>query len=190
MWKLIARRTLLASSVFLSVFLGYLLLRNADSVPISHSVAQESIDQADAKLSEFTFTHSKGDTVQWQVQAKQARVFDQEKRALLHEVALTFYGGGGEEVTVRGEEGTLDTASKNFMLVNSEAPVTVTTKSGYTIYTNHLAWTDRAKEIRTEDPVRIVGNGLEVRGIGLLGKMESEEFEILQDVHVDLVPAS
>lgn len=190
MWELIARRTLLALSVLLAAFLVYLLVRNADSVPTSQPVAQASIDQADAKLSEFTFTHSKGDVIQWQVQAKQARVFEQEKRALLQDVALTFYSGGGEQVTVHGEEGTLDTGSKNFMLMNRETPVIVTTRSGYTIYTNHLVWTDHAKEIRTEDPVRIVGNGLEVQGTGLLGKMESEEFEILQDVHVDLVPAS
>jgi lipopolysaccharide export system protein LptC len=148
------------------------------------------LEQADAKLSEFIFTQSKGDVVQWQVQAKQARVYEQEQQALLHDVALTFYGGDGEEVTVHGDEGTLDTASKNFMLSNREVPIIVTTRSGYTIYTNHLVWTDKAKEIHTEDPVRIVGHGLEIRGLGLLGRMESEEFEVLRDVHVDLVPAS
>jgi lipopolysaccharide export system protein LptC len=139
---------------------------------------------------EFTFTQSKGDVVQWQVQAKQARIFEQEQRALLHDVILTFYEGESEEVTVYGDEGTLNTASKDFALANREVPVTVTTRSGYTIYTNHLVWTDKSKEIRTEDPVRIVGNGLEIRGLGLLGRMESEEFEVLHDVHVDLVPAS
>jgi lipopolysaccharide export system protein LptC len=91
---------------------------------------------------------------------------------------------------VHGEEGTLDTATKNFRLVNRRAPIVVETKSGYTIYTNHLVWMDQAREIRTEDPVRMVGHGLEVKGQGLLGRMESEEFEVLQDVHVDLAPSS
>lgn len=190
MWEIIARRILFTSSVLLAGFLGYLLIRNADSVPTGRSVIPEAIEQADAKLSEFTFRQSKGDTVQWQVQAKQARVFEQEQRAFLQEVALTFYGGEGEEVTVYGDEGTLDTASKDFALSNRDVPVTVTTRSGYTIYTNHLVWMDKSREIRTEDPVRIVGHGLEIRGLGLLGKMESEEFEVLHDVHVDLIPAS
>mgnify|MGYP002400784843 CR=1 FL=1 len=190
MWKLIARRTLLAASALLAVFLGYLLVRNADSVSTSQPTVPEHMEKADAKLSEFTFTQSKGDVVQWQVQAKQAQVFDQEQRALLHDVSLTFYGGGGEEVKVYGDEGTFDTASKNFALSHREAPVTVITRSGYTIYTNHLMWTDKSKEIRTDDPVRIVGPGLEIRGLGLLGKMNSEEFEVLHNVHVDLVPAS
>lgn len=190
MWALVVRRAFLALSVLLATFLGYLLFRNADSVPSSRPIAPESIEQADAKILDFIFTQSKGDVVQWQVQAKQARLFEQDKRAVLHDVTLTFYGGGGDEMTVQGDEGTLDTATKNFRLVNREDPIVVETRSGYTIYTNHLVWTDEAKEIRTTDPVRIVGHGLEVRGQGLLGRMKSEEFEVLQDVHVDLGPPS
>lgn len=190
MWELVARRTLLTLSVLLATFLGYLLFRNADSVPSSRPLAPESIEQADAKIEEFIFTQSKGDVVQWQVQAKQARLFEQDKRAVLRDVAFTFYGTGGDEMTVHGEEGTLDTATKNFRLVNRQTPIVVETRSGYTIYTNHLVWMDQAREIRTDDPVRMVGHGLEVKGQGLLGRMESEEFEVLQNVRVDLAPAS
>lgn len=186
MWQLITRRVLLTLSVLLAAFLGSLLFRNADSTQSSRPIAPESMEQADAKILEFIFTQSKGDVVQWQVQAKQARLFEQDKRAVLRDVALTFYGAGGDQVTVHGEEGTLDTATKNFRLANRQTPIVVETRSGYTIYTNHLVWTDEAREIRTEDPVRMVGHGLEVRGQGLLGRMESEEFEVLQDVHVDL----
>lgn len=190
MWERVARRALLALSVLLATFLGYLLFKNADSVPSSQPIAPESIEQADAKIMEFTFTQSQGDVVQWQVQAKQARLFEQDKRAVLRDVALTFYGAGGDEVTVYGEEGTLDTATKNFKLANRQTPIVVETTSGYTIYTNHIIWIDQVREIRTQDPVRMVGHGLEVRGQGLLGRLESEEFEILQDVHVDLAPSS
>ena len=190
MWELVARRTLLALSVMLAGFLGYLLFVNAESVPTSQSAAPGSIEQADAKISEFTFTQTKGDVIQWQVQAKYARLFEQEKRALLSMVDVTLYGVKGKELTVSGEEGTLDTATKNFVLTNRVNPLVVETGSGYTIYTNHLVWTDATKEIRTDDPVRIVGNGLAVTGRGLLGRMESEEFEVLEDVHVDISPAS
>lgn len=190
MWELIARRALLTVSVVLASFLGYLLLVNADSVPVNRTIPQGVVDQADAKLSEFTFTQSKGEMIQWQVQAKQARLFEQEKRAVLRDVAFTLYGAEGNEVTVRGDEGTFNTATKNFALANHDAPLVVETRSGYTIYTNHLMWTEKTKEIRTDDSVRIVGHGLEVNGRGLLGRMESEEFEILRDVHVDLSPRS
>lgn len=190
MWELIARRSLLTLSMLLAAFLGYLLFVNADSVPTSQSAPPGSIEQADAKISEFTFTQTKGDVVQWQVQAKHARLFEQEKRALLSVVDVTLYGTKGKELTVSGDEGTLDTSTKNFMLMNRVDPLVVETSSGYTIYTNHLVWTDASREIRTNDPVRIIGNGLTVSGRGLLGHLESEEFEVLEDVHVDVFSAS
>lgn len=190
MWELIARRALLTLSAVLASFLGYLLFINAESAPANRPIPQGAIDQADARLSKFIFTQSKGEVIQWQVQAKQAHLFEQEKRAVLQDVAVILYGAEGNEVTVHGDEGTLDTATKNFVLANHEEPLVVETKSGYTIYTNHLKWTEKTKEIRTDDSVRIVGHGLDVKGQGLLGRMESEEFEILRDVHVDLSPAS
>jgi lipopolysaccharide export system protein LptC len=190
MWELIARRTLLGLSVCLAAFLGYLLFVNRDSVPTSRPAPAGPIEQADAKISEFTFTQSKGDAIQWQVQARQARLFEREKRALLTGVDVTLFSVKGKELTLSCDEGTLDTATKNFVLVNRADPLVVEIGSGYTIYTNHLVWTDDAKEIRTDDRVRIVGHGLQVTGRGLLGRMESEEFQVLEDVHVDLSPAS
>src|SRR3712207_8628170 len=112
MLELIARRGLLALSLILGTFLTYLLFINSDLVPVSQSAATAGIEQADAKIAEFEFTQSKGDVVQWQVQAKYARLFEQEKRALLNDVDVTLYGLKGKELTVSGDEGTLDTSTK------------------------------------------------------------------------------
>lgn len=190
MWRHWAQRSLLAISAILGCFLVYVLLTNSTSVPIPTTATPGAIDQADAMISNFTFTQTKGTSVQWQVQAQQARLFEQDKRALLRTVAVTLFGQQGKELTVTGEEGTLDTTTKNFMLENRTSPLVVETTSGYIIYTNHLSWTDQTREIHTQDPVRIVGHGLEVRGRGLLGHLDTEEFEVLEDVHVDLAPAS
>lgn len=190
MWDVLARRSLLAISGALAAFLVYLLFINADSAPTNQPAALGVIESADAKISEFAFTQTKGDVVQWRVQAKQARLFEQEKRAVLSSVEVTLYGQAGKEMTVLGDEGILDTATKDFVLSNRIDPLIIATGSGYTIYTNHLAWTDATKIIKTDDPVRIVGNGLEITGRGLLGRTDTEEFEVLDDVHVDLVSGS
>lgn len=190
MWRRWAQRGLLALSVLLACFLVYLLMTNSTAVPPPTTAAPGTINQADAVISKFTFTQTKGDKVQWQVEAQQARLFEQEKKAILDKVAVTLFGVQGKEMTVEGDEGTLDTNTKNFSLTNRSEPLAIYTQSGYTIYTNHLVWTDQSREIRTQDPVRIIGHGLEVRGRGLLGHLDSEEFEVLEDVHVDLAPVS
>jgi lipopolysaccharide export system protein LptC len=190
MWERVARRTLLALSAVLAAFLCYLLYINADSAPLTQPVAPGTMEQADAKISNFTFTQSKGSAIQWHVQAKEARVFERERRALLTGVDITFYGEQGKELMVSGEEGTLDIATKNLMLANQSKPMVAETLSGYTIYTNHVVWKDATKELHTNDLIRIVGHGVTVTGRGLLGRMGSEEFQILEDVHVDFLPAS
>jgi len=65
--------------------------------------------------------------------------------------------------------------------------IAVRLENGYTIFTNHLAWTDARREVTTNDAVTITGNGLEVKGRGLVGKLDVEEFQILEDVHVEIV---
>jgi len=189
-WQRWTQRTLLAISAVLACVLAYLLMTNSTAVPTPIVTAPGSMDAADATISQFTFTQTKGDAIQWQVHAQEARLFERERRALLQIVAVTLFGQHGKDLTVIGDEGTLDTDTKNFVLANRVEPLVVHTESGYVIYTNHLAWTDQTREIRTADPVRIVGHGLEVTGRGLLGHLDTEEFEVLEDVHVDLAPGS
>lgn len=177
-------------SGILSAFLGYLLIVNAESTSPGGPMTSNAIEQADARISGFNFTQSTGDEVEWEIQAKQARLFEDEKRALLNEVDVTLYGKKGKELTVSGEEGTFHTKSKHFVLANRTSPLVVETAGGYTIYTQHLEWANDTKEISTDDPVRIVGHGVEVTGRGMIGKLGSEEFEVLQDVRVALLPAS
>ncbi|HSF67254.1 MAG TPA: LPS export ABC transporter periplasmic protein LptC [Nitrospiraceae bacterium] len=189
MWQRWVRGSLLALSVALACFLAYLLVTNSTMVSTPQATPG-SMNAADATISKFMFTQTKGDAVQWQVQAQEARLFERDKRATLQVVAVTLFGQQGKELTVTGDEGTLNTETKNFVLANRSEPLVIHTESGYVIYTNHLAWTDQTREIHTQDPVRIVGHGLEVTGRGLLGHLDTEEFEVLEDVHVDLAPAS
>ena len=190
MWQRWVRGCLLAVSVVLACFLAYLLVTNSTTVPNPTAAVPGAMDIADATISRFTFTQTKDDMVQWQVQAQEARLFERDRQAILQAVAVTLFGKQGKELTVTGDEGTLNTETKNFVLANRSMPLVIHTDSGYDIYTNHLAWTDQTREIRTQDPVRIVGHGLEVTGRGLLGHLDTEEFEVLEDVHVDLAPAS
>lgn len=191
MWQRIMRRVLLAVSGALSVFLVYVLAMNAESVlPPDQKTTMNAMERADAAISEFVFTQSNKDDVEWKISAKQARLFEQEKQALLNDVDVTLYGENGRELTVSGEEGTFHIATKSFSLSNKEVPLVVETRGGYTIYTNHLAWANDRKEVSTRDAVRIVGHGIEVTGRGFLGRLDAEEFEVLDDVRVALTPAS
>jgi LPS export ABC transporter protein LptC len=184
MWRLWVRAALLSLSVILASALIFLLVTRKESAP--RSVSSGSLDQADAGIDQFTFLQSRSGIVQWQVQAQRARMLEAEHQARLEEVEVTLYGASGWEMKLEGDEGLIDTSTKNFTLVRHRGPIVVHLQNGYTIYTNHLAWVDERREIRTEDPVQIAGEGLDVTGRGLIGKLDAEEFRILEDVHVNL----
>ncbi len=186
MWQRWFRGFLLAMSAIFASFLVYLLLTRAESISSSKLTLATDFEQADASIQGFTFVQTKDGAVQWEVRAQKARLFEGENRAVLDRVHITLYGEKGPEFTLQGDEGTLDTVKKNFILSNRTDPIVMHIESGYTIYTNHLTWNEERGEISTAEPVAIVGHGLHVNGRGLIGKVQSEEFQVLEDVHVDI----
>ncbi|MEW6542044.1 MAG: LPS export ABC transporter periplasmic protein LptC [Nitrospirota bacterium] len=186
MWERWVRRGLLGLSAALASFLIYLLATRVESVPPPTSASQGPLSQSDAGIDQFKYIQSRAGTVQWEVLAQRAHMFETEKRAVLDRVQVTLYGAKGREMRLEGDEGTIDIARKDFVLANRSAPINVRLESGYTISTNHIAWTDEKREISTSDPVTIFGHGLEIKGQGLVGKLDREEFRILDNVRAEI----
>jgi lipopolysaccharide export system protein LptC len=184
MWRRYVRGALLILSGTLAAFLVYLLTNRFESEQAPAGPVPHQLERADAGIDRFTFTQSHGGAVKWQVQARRARMFETENRAVLEGVQVTLYGPKGRELHLESDEGTIDTVRKNFVLSKRSGTIAVELENGYTIFTNHLAWTDERREVTTADAVTITGNGLEVTGRGLVGKLDVEEFRILEGVHV------
>jgi lipopolysaccharide export system protein LptC len=185
MWRSLVRASLLGLSVALTAALLFLLTTRMESA--SRSADSGFLDRADAGIDHFTFMQSRGGLVQWEVQAQRAHIVEAAHQAKLEQVEVTLYGANGWEMKLTGDEGTIDTSTKNFTLVRREQPIPVQLQNGYIIYTNHLKWVDEQREVQTEDPVTISGDGLEITGRGLIGKLDREEFKILGDVHVEIM---
>lgn len=185
-WQRWARGFLLALAVASGTFLAYLLLTRTESTSTQPVAPKQLLHQADAGMEQFIFTQTKDGMVQWEVKAKQASLYEENNQALLRTVEVTLFGARGRELTVDGDEARLNTANKNFQIENRERDLIIRLDGGYTIYTNHVQWTDRRQELETPDPVVIEGKGMRITGRGLLAKVEREEFQVLDDVRVDL----
>ena len=62
----------------------------------------------------------------------------------------------------------------------------MTFEAGYQVLSNRLTWKEDARQIRTEDPVVIQGNGLVITGTGLIGDVEKNEFQLLHNVRAEV----
>ncbi len=137
---------------------------------------------ADVGIDRFSFVQTKNGEMQWKVQARRARIVDNESRAVLEDLQVTLFGKMGTQLMLEGDEGVVDTESHNFTLKKHEGSIPIHLKSGYTIYANELQWTDQNQEISTDAPVTIQGDGINITGLGLRGALETETFTITKDI--------
>lgn len=157
----------------------------------SRRVAQVSVpalpQKADAGLQGFSYVQSKDGLVDWKIQAKQAQVFDAEAKAVLNdEVQVTLMGTNGVTMTVTGDDGTINTASKDFVISKRSGNLALVFDSGYTIYTPHVTWDNHAHRIWTNAPVRITGPILVATGRGMDAFLTTHEMRIHHNVRVEI----
>ena len=119
--------------------------------------------------------------------AQKAEVFEAKHEATLETVEVRLLSRDGEEMTLQAEEGIINTQTNDFELRNRGEFITIKLANGYTILTPHIHWINAKKEIRTPNPVTIKGQGIKITGIGFVGFLESEEFTVLDQVHVESI---
>jgi len=168
----------------LAAFLAYVVIGHMHSNAPPPPLASPILEEADAGMEGFVYRQTKDGRVQWEVAAQKAEVFEAKHEASLKTVQLRLLGHGGEEMMVEADEGMINTQTNDFELNNREERMAIELANGYTIYTPHLRWIDKAQEIRTSNPVTIEGHGLTITGIGFIGYLETEEFTVLDHVRV------
>ena len=137
---------------------------------------------ADTDIDRFSFVQTKDGAMQWKVQARRARIVEDESKAILDELKVTLFGNGTMQLMLEGDEGVVNTESHDLTLHKRQGTIPIVLESGYTIYTNQLEWTDREQAISTDAPVTIHGEGIAITGRGLRGALETETFTITKDV--------
>jgi len=143
--------------------------------------------QADAGMQGFSFTQSRGGLVDWKIQARQAQLFEADAKAVLKDnVQVTLMGADGVTMTVTGDEGSINTASKDFMISKHSGNLALILSSGFTIYTPRIRWDNAALRIWTDEPVRITGPRLEVTGQGMDTFLPSREMRVHRNVRVGI----
>ena len=142
---------------------------------------------ADAGVQGFSFVQSKGGLVDWKIQAKQAQVFDADAKAVLSDaVQVTLMGLDGVAMTVTGDDGTINTLSKDFVISKKTGDLALVLNSGYTIYTSRFTWDNQTRRIWTDEPVTIKGPRLEVTGQGMDAFPATQEMRVRRNVRVGI----
>ncbi len=179
------RRLRIAFGVSLGCVLALLLglvvqgyRRAAPGVP-TLPAASAGDPQASLSLHGVHLTETAGDETRWDLRAAEGEFFKDRQVTLLRDVEVTFFTRDGRTLTLRGDAGRLATDTKDIALSGN---VVATSSDGYRVTTEALEYSNGERTVRGDGPVQMVGEAVDVSGIGVTIRVEEQTVSIPQQV--------
>jgi len=142
--------------------------------------------EADVVIEQFHLSQTEKGKIKWELKAESAELYRGEKRAVLKKIELRFRetegNVAGDTIILKGEEGILNTETKDITLRGKTKNVEVITDKGYTFSVPNLRWEEATRRILSDDEVTLIGPHIEVRGRGILVNPDLQQIQVLSNV--------
>lgn len=165
----------------LAILLGLVVqgYRRGSTVRPAPPASPQGGPQASLRLDGFHVTETAGDKTRWDLRAAQGEYFKDRQLTLLRDVEVTFFARDGRTLTLRGDAGRLANDTKDIAL---SGHVVATSSDGYRVTTEALDYTNLDRMVRGGGPVALVGEAVEVSGVGLAIQVEEQAIAIPRQV--------
>jgi LPS export ABC transporter protein LptC len=143
--------------------------------------------KVDISLQKITLTNTQDGVASWKLEADAADFDTRSREGRLNGVRVTFFGSQEGDLILTADEGELASGGER-MIVRGN--VVVRGKQGYTFYSDDLEYLQKDDLISTQSPVRLVADGLDLRGRGLRFRVKNRSLRILDEVDANFVRSS
>jgi LPS export ABC transporter protein LptC len=144
---------LLAIGTVVAVFIGYRKVANAPEMLISSIT-----NGADLSLGKIRQTATRDGRKEWSLEAGSADYMENEKKAVLKDLAITYFLEDNREVFLNADQGVLNTETNDIEFSGN----VVIRNEDYRLTTQRLNYEHTRRFIFTDDPVTISGDAAEV----------------------------
>jgi len=103
--------------------------------------------------------------------SRSADLFE-NKEAQLKDIEIVFKSPDSKEASLRGERGTMDTATGNASIRRGVRDVRIVTSDGYLLTTNSLYWKAGERLVHTPEPFKLLGREIYLEGRGLSANVD------------------
>ncbi|HEY4707690.1 MAG TPA: LPS export ABC transporter periplasmic protein LptC [Thermodesulfobacteriota bacterium] len=137
-------------------------------------------EKVQVKIDRIHYSGTKEGRVEWELDAMSAERSREEDLTLFKDVKITFFADDGTPYVLTSRQGTFKEGAGEIKVtgeVKIESP-----KEGYTLKTDSLKYMIGTKEITTPDKVAMTSGNMDLEGVGLLVRIDSEEFRLLSNV--------
>jgi len=164
---------------------GYLLVRGTKEISMPSLFNPPSQASSGARLvmsmEDFRFAQSENGVISWRVDSKKAELFE-NKEAQLNDLEIDFKNPNGNEATLFGDTGTMDTANGNATIRRIWQDVRIATTDGYKLTTSSLFWKAGERRIWTSDPFKLLGSEINLEGVGVSANVDMRTIVVKDNV--------
>ena len=144
---------LVAIGTIVAIFIGY---RRVSSAP--EMLLSSINNDADLSLGKIRQTATRDGRKEWSLEAGSADYIENEKKAVLKDIFITYYLKDNREVYLEADQGILNTATNDIEFSGN----VVIKNEGYRLKTERLNYRNNERFIFSNDPVHISGADAEI----------------------------
>jgi LPS export ABC transporter protein LptC len=144
---------LIAIGTIVAIFIGY---RQVSDAP--ESLLSSIKDGADLSLGKIRQTATREGRKEWSLEAGSADYIENEKKAVLKKIFITYYLEDNREVYLEADQGILNTATNDIEFSGN----VVVRNENYRLKTDRLDYRHNERLIFSNEPVHISGSDAEI----------------------------
>ncbi|TRO84092.1 LPS export ABC transporter periplasmic protein LptC [Trichloromonas acetexigens] len=177
--KISARNLLgLFIAVLSSVLLVIVLVNYRERAP--EELIEALPQNVDIVVKGIDYTETRDGLRRWHLLADSADYSVKDGFTLIRDVFMTFFDEQGEQIaTLKSQTGELHTESKE---VTARGEVVVESVRGYFFYSDYLDFSEAARLITTDAPIRMLSDEMELTGTGLKFDVDKHAYQVLGQV--------
>ena len=164
---------MLAIGTVVAVFIGYRTVSNAPEMLLS-SIK----DGANLSLGKIRQTATRDGKKEWSLEAGSAHYLENEKKAVLKDLFITYFLEDNREVYLNADQGILNTDTNDIEFSGN----VVIRNEDYRLTTEQLTYEHKRRFIFTEDPVNISGEGAELSADSATFDLEADKIVLTGNV--------
>jgi len=164
---------LLTVGTVVAVFIGYRKVSNAPEMLLS-SIK----DGANLSLGKIRQTATRDGKKEWSLEAGSAHYMENEKKAVLKDLFITYFLEDDREVYLNADQGILNTDTNDIEFSGN----VVIRNEEYRLTTEKLNYEHKRRFISTEDPVNISGDAAELSADSATYDLETNKIVLTGNV--------
>ena len=164
---------LIAIGTVVAVFIGYQKVSNAPEMLLS-SIK----DGANLSLGKIRQTATRDGKKEWSLEAGSAHYMEDEKKAVLKDLFITYFLEDNREVYLNADQGILNTGTNDIEFSGN----VVIRNEEYRLTTEQLSYEHKRRFIYTDNPVNISGDGAELSANSATYDLEADKIVLTGNV--------